>query len=283
MQKILLFTILIVFIYAFSIPEKKKENPSLSIPNDTIKKIENPVLKSFMLSGERIRFLIRNPEDKHGIVYFNLHDNENTAVAATDSIIAAHSGQFIELQFKGKRWIGGWHTPEKHFWFDPNRIFSDLGIAKTLRAYRSYSAYSKQEVKKLADFITDSLLKDAKMIIAVHNNVKGYSIEKYMPDSTFADDADTFYINPEQSPHDFFYVLDSNFYEFFKARNYNVVLQSDSTYEDDGSLSIYCAQKKIPYINVEAMEGHLVEQMKMLEVLQALIWCDTLCTWHLKE
>ena len=40
---------------------------------------------------------------------------------------------------------------------------------------------------------------------------------------------------------------------------------------DDGSLSVYCGMKKIPYINVEAQRGHLQEQIAMLKELQNLL------------
>ncbi len=226
---------------------------------------------SYVLSGETIRFFIRGQADSSTALYINLHDNENTCVAATDSIIAQYGGRFIELRFKGNRWVGGWLNPNRHFWFDPNRIYTQAGIDATLRAYRSYSPYSQIEVRNFAAFITDSLLANASIIVAVHNNQNGYNIEKYMPDSIFAADAARLYINPEQSPHDFFYVLDSSFFDFFSQNGYNVVQQSDSTYLNDGSLSVYCALKGIPYINVEALEGHLSQQIEMLEQVQQLL------------
>jgi aspartate-semialdehyde dehydrogenase len=100
--------------------------------------------------------------------------------------------------------------------------------------------------------------------------MKGYSIEKYMRDSIFEESAAKIHINKENSPHDFFYVNDPAHFEYFKNLGYNAILQSQEP-EDDGSLSVYCAQKKIPYINVEAMEGHFEEQLKMLEELQKLL------------
>jgi hypothetical protein len=125
-------------------------------------------------------------------------------------------------------------------------------------------------VAKLAQYILDSLLADAKFIVAVHNNMKGYSIEKYMPDSTFAESAAKVHFNTKKSPHDFFFVNDIKHFNYFKNLGYSAILQSAKP-EDDGSLSVYCAQKKIPYINVEVMEGHLKEQLKMLEDLQRLL------------
>ncbi len=226
--------------------------------------------KIYDLSGEPIKFLIRNPDDNSGIVYFNMHDNENTSVSAVDSMLTRYTGKFIELQFKGNRWIGGWMNDKKHFWFDPNRIYSDFGIFKTLQSYNSFTPENKKQVRIFSEYILDSLLSDANMIVAVHNNMKGYSIEKYMPDSIFEESAAKIHYDRKNSPHDFFFVNDPTHFEYFKNLGYNAILQSQKP-EDDGSLSVYCALKGIPYINVEAKEGHLEIQQKMLEDLQEIL------------
>lgn len=238
--------------------------------DSTVRKAVLVSEKVYNLSGEPIRFLIRNANDSSGIVYFNMHDNENTSVKALDSILTRYNGKFVELQFKGKRWIGGWMNQKRHFWFDPNRIYSDFGIFKTLQSYNSFTPENKKKVRIFSEYILDSLLSGANIIVAVHNNMKGYSIEKYMRDSTFEKSAAKIHINKKYSLHDFFYVNDPAHFEYFKNLGYNAILQSQEP-EDDGSLSVYCAQKKIPYINVEAMEGHYEEQLKMLKELQKLL------------
>jgi hypothetical protein len=43
-----------------------------------------------------------------------------------------------------------------------------------------------------------------------------------------------------------------------------VLIQNPTEVKDDGSLSVYCAQKNIPYVNVEAKEGETEFQYKML-------------------
>lgn len=245
-------------------------NPLLFSPETTQPKAVTYLEKTYNLSGENIRFLIRNPEDASGIVYFNLHDNENTCVVATDCILHHFRGKFIELKFKGDRWIGGFMNPNYHFWFDPNRIYSDFGIFKTLKSYRSFTAENKKKVRIFSEYITDSLLKGAEIVIAVHNNQKGYSVEQYLPDSIFEKSAAQIHYNKERSPHDFYFVNEYAHFRYFKHLGYNVILQSKDP-EDDGSLSVYCARKKIPYINIEAMEGHFEEQYEMLLELQLFL------------
>jgi hypothetical protein len=241
-----------------------------STPDSFVRNTVHLDEKIYNLSGEPIKFLIRNPDDKSGIVYFNMHDNENTCVTAIDSMLTLHSAKFIELQFKGNRWIGGWMNDKRHFWFDPNRIYSDFGIFRTLQTYNSFTPENKKQVRIFSKYILDTLLADAQMIVAVHNNMKGYSIEKYMSDSIFEESAAKIHYDKKNSPHDFFFVNDPIHFEYFKNLGYNAILQSQKP-EDDGSLSVYCALKKIPYINVEAMEGHLEEQKRMLEDLQKLL------------
>ena len=245
-------------------------NTLLFSPEIISPKAVSYIEKTYNLSGENIRFLIRNPDDETGIVYFNLHDNENTCVLATDCILNHFRGKFIELKFKGDRWIGGFMTPSYHFWFDPNRIYSDFGIFKTLKSYRSFTAENKKKVRIFSEYVTDSLLKDAEIVIAVHNNMKGYSLEQYLPDSIFAKSAAQIHYNKERSPHDFYFVNEYAHFRYFKHLGYNVILQSKDP-EDDGSLSVYCARKKIPYINIEALEGHFEEQYEMLLELQLFL------------
>jgi hypothetical protein len=262
--------------YHFPKITTKFETPKVVIDWDTIVRKVPTKTHVYQLSGEKVGFKIHNPQDEMGVLYYNMHDDENTAVEAMEKILLDHGGKFVELQFKGKRWIGGWMNAKRHFWFDPNRIYTDLGIYKTLRAYQSYNSYSRKEVKKLGQFITKELLKDAKMIVALHNNQRGYNILKYLKDSIFEEDAAMYYINKEHSPHDFFYIVDTALYDFVVSKGYNAVLQNPESVADDGSLSVYCANQGIPYVNVEAKKGHLKQQIEMIELLQEYIWCDTL-------
>ena len=228
------------------------------------------LVKNYVLNGEKINFSIRNPSDSTGTVFFNIHDDENTAVLATDSFLQQYPVKFIELQYKGKRHVSGMGSTGRYFHFDPNRIFSDFGVFQTLRVYRTFTTDNKKAVNKFAAFICDSLLNDAKKIVAVHNNSKGFSIKKYMPDSVYAKNAAEIHINENRNPTEFFYVIDSSHFEYFKNLNFNVILQGPQV-EEDGSLSVYCAQKGIFYINVEAKEENLSEQYEMLIHLKDLL------------
>jgi hypothetical protein len=70
---------------------------------------------------------------------------------------------------------------------------------------------------------------------------------------------------------DFVLTTDEKIFNHLKSKNINAVLQSHKVTTDDGSLSIYCSKKKIPYINIEAQHGHTAEQLRMLNALTSII------------
>jgi hypothetical protein len=73
------------------------------------------------------------------------------------------------------------------------------------------------------------------------------------------------------APGDFFYVTDQRFFDYLKARNFNVTLQDDAHVPDDGSLSVYFARRGIPYVNVEADTHHLREQIEMVRTAVQMV------------
>ncbi|MCY7347530.1 MAG: hypothetical protein LH614_15100 [Pyrinomonadaceae bacterium] len=204
-------------------------------------------------------------------LYFNMHDNENTAVEATKEIISKNGGTLIELQADGQRLIK-FSLNKKQYTFDPNRIFTDIGIKKTLDNYGDYAPEAQKEVSNFANKLAKDYFQNSKLLVAVHNNTEGnYSIKSYEKGQEFGNDAKLVFINPNTDADDFFFVTEEKFYKLFSEKNYNVALQDNEKVTDDGSLSVYCGYKKISYINVESEHNHLKEQVKMLEVLQDLI------------
>jgi hypothetical protein len=199
-----------------------------------------------------------------------MHDNENTAVEAAKEIIGKYGGTLVELQIEGERLIN-FSLEDKSFTFDPNRIFTEVGIDKTLKFKGAYTAKAKAETTKFAEKLKE-YLKNVRLVIAVHNNTnENYSIESYQTGGEFESEVKLFNINSEMDVDDFFYVTENSFFKFLKQKKQNVALQDNAKVTDDGSLAVYCAKNKISYINVESEHEHLSEQTKMLEVLQDLI------------
>lgn len=197
----------------------------------------------------------------------NVHDDENTSVVAGKIVIEQTGGRLIELTHSGRRNIR-FNLNGEQFAFDPNRIFSDAGIRDTLERQSTYSEAAHRAVKQFAtQWLEYFALDQQPNIIALHNNSEGsLSIHSYQPGGEHADAAVAVYVAAQRDPDDFFYVTDQRFFDYLKARNFNVLLQDNANVPDDGSLSVYFARKKIPYVNIEAESDHLNAQIEMVRV-----------------
>jgi hypothetical protein len=104
-------------------------------------------------------------------------------------------------------------------------------------------------------------------MIAIHNNSsENFSVLSYNNSSN----ATAVFVSKDEDIDDFYIVTDTSDYEYFKNMNLNVVLQSKDA-EEDGSLSVYCQQNQIPYINIEAEHGHLNKQIEMIKIVYDLV------------
>ncbi|CAM3002092.1 protein tyrosine phosphatase [Legionella worsleiensis] len=209
-----------------------------------------------MVGDERV--VVQQTVGKGEKTYVHVHRNEQTALKAAKAVIRKDGGSLITLIHSGGRTIV-FHLNNKRYEFDPNRIYTDNGIKKTLIHYSSYSPEAHREVKKLANKIKE-LLPDGK-IIAVHNN-SSYSLKDYLPGHELAKDAKAVHISPQNYFRNFYLVTKLSDYIRLKLQGFNGILQKPSA-TDDGSLSIFLAKSE--YINVEAGYDQLYEQIKMLE------------------
>ncbi|WP_095197641.1 protein tyrosine phosphatase [Legionella waltersii] len=192
-----------------------------------------------------------------GKTYVHVHHNEQTALKAAKTVIRKDGGRLITLVHSGGRNIV-FHLNDQRYEFDPNRIYTDIGIKKTLTQYSHYTPEAHREVKKLASQIK-ALLPEGK-VVAVHNN-SSYSLKDYLPGHELARDAKKLHMSPDNYFRNFYLVTKLTDYLRLKLAGFNGVLQKTSA-TDDGSLSIYLAKQE--YINVEAGYDQLAEQIKML-------------------
>ncbi len=199
------------------------------------------------------------------ITYFNMHDDENTAVKAAEQIVKQYGGRLIELKHRGTRNIK-FNLDGKKYEFDPNRVFSEKGIEETLRYYGNYSEAAHKEVSKFRDWLLKQYLDESKVIITVHNNTnESYSILWYQKGGKYESDAKKVNKAKGKDSDNFFFVTKEQDYNRLANLGFNVVLQNNEKVKEDGSLSVYWGRKKqTPYINVEAQHNHLDEQVKML-------------------
>jgi len=212
--------------------------------------------------------------DQPGPTYLNVHDDENTSVSAGKKILPQSGGRLIELVHSGKRMVA-FELDGQTYRFDPNRIFSPIGIRATLERNRNYSEAAHRAIEDFtARFIETFALNREPVIIALHNTGGGgLSINSYLTDGNKPNTANAVHVNPNRFAGDFFYVTDRRFFDYFRERDFNVTLQDDARVPDDGSASVYFARLGIPYVNVEADVKHLAEQIEMVRIAQQA-WRD---------
>lgn len=261
------FIILVLFIFSScSNTNNSKvlvEEASFAINDDEL--IQEEVIIKYALASDTVLFKFHESAQSN-ILYFNMHDDENTAVGAIESILDCNfNGRFLELIHTGERQVS-FKLNNEIFSFDPNRIFTPKGVKASLEKYGNYSEEASVIVQKFGEFIVNKLLKDTKIVVTLHNNSEdNYSIRNYENGEMYENDASEVFVNPKMDSDDFLYVTEENFFNLYKEKGYNVLLQNNETVTDDGSLSVYCGMNGIEYINVEAQHGHLSENIEMIK------------------
>lgn len=207
-----------------------------------------------------------------GPTYLNVHDDENTSVRAGKKILAQTGGRLIELRHNGKRFVV-FELDGQTYRFDPNRIFSPVGVRATLERTRNHSDAAQQAIEAFTTRFLETFALDREpVIIALHNTGGGgLSINSYLATGDKPTTACVTHVSTNRFAGDFFYVTDRRFFDYLQARDFNVTLQDDANVPDDGSASVYFARKGIPYINVEADVKHLAEQIEMVRVAREMI------------
>lgn len=226
---------------------------------------------AFKLGDDKIHVVVhRKPPAT--LTMINVHHDETASVQAGLASIKQRGGRLIEFVHPGARLVA-FRLDGKNYTFDPNRIFSDIGIKATLEKFGDWTPAGHETVKAFAaEYIRQFALDQEPVIIALHNTTDGiFSIKSYLPDGPHGSATAETYISPNRSPFDFFFATDKWFYDYLKARDFNVTLQDNANTPDDGSLSVYFARKGIPYLNIEAEINHLTEQIEMVHVAREMM------------
>ena len=229
---------------------------------------------TLMCGNATIIFKTRCEENLPRISFVHVHEDEITAVAAANWLLdTVRKGCFVTWQCQQDRFVH-FTLNDIPYRFDPNRIYTTAGIIATLKSNDEiYSATAADTVKAIADSFLKKYIDSNLLVIALHNNSErgGLSINSYKKGAVYGKDAKAVFVNPQLDADDFFYTTELSFFNFLRTKKYNVVLQDNVKVTDDGSLSVCCSGKKIPYINIEAQNGHLQQQKKMLKVVWELI------------
>jgi hypothetical protein len=155
---------------------------------------------------------------------------------------------------------------------DPNRMFSNEGAHRSLirlnpgaSAARVANALHQLNAGR-ESFVRRLLPGRGGLLVALHNNSRGYSIDTEIPLSVRHS------VKPGQDRHDFLLATDASDYALLESSPFNCVLQTAAPPPDDGSLSRLCARRGTRYINIEAALGRRGEQAAMLNfVLSRLV------------
>ena len=219
---------------------------------------------SYMLGNTEVKLNVLSSGG--GPTFFAPHSNETTAISAAKAAVQANGGRAFWLTHGGGRNIT-FKLEGKTYVVDPNRMFSDKGAKASLQKLSTSSPEAVKAVRGLAAFVLNKLFAGTvRPLVGIHNNTNGsYSAQSYKNGADKAS-AKEVYIHEGLDTDDFFFVTSKAVFETIKKKGFNVVLQA-SRIADDGSLSVFCQKKGVPYINVEAQEKHSGEQQKMLKVL----------------
>ena len=197
------------------------------------------------------------------IAFIHLHANETTALNAVRQFLERNKGSLFYVKHREERNIS-LVLNDSVFQFDPNRMFTSAGRKAHLSPY---SAAADSVVKMFANEIV-SELHSYHMIISVHNNTSSnFSISSYKKGGEFESEASRVYINRKMDEDDFVFTTDENIFDKCRKQKLNVVLQDNVRRTDDGSLSVYCSNVRLFYVNIEAEFGHADQQLKMLRFI----------------
>lgn len=228
--------------------------------------------KIFCKLGDRnIPIKILQYGNTKNIICINVHDNEATSVQAAKSVLEERGGTLIKIENKQQRIIR-FRLKGVAYSFDPNRIFSRVGIEQTLRDNRKISRDAINEVEKFAQRILQLLPDSSSCVIALHNNTEeAFSVRSYLPGRDREQDAKSVYTDSLQDVDDIILTTDSILYQKMAAEGYNSIWQDNEKAKKDGSLSIYYGERNRRYINIETQHGKLEQYMEMLQKLLTVL------------
>jgi len=215
--------------------------------------------KEFACAGIRFRIERKGRSKRR---YLLLHGDEETARGVLTAHLKKHSG-VAHLAAGNTRTV--YYNGVR---FDPNRIWSAEGAARNLKLLNPYAperdlANARWMLNRERGRLIEKLMPPrGGLLIALHNNSRGYSVETEIPISDRAALAD------KENPHEFFLCTDPADFVRLARSPYNVVLQDKAPQTDDGSLSRLAARLGVRYVNLEAGLGKADRQREMLEWLE---------------
>lgn len=238
--------------------------------NQPVKALVDSVI-IFPLGTNSCKLTFKGDQNRFA-TFIALHENETASVAAYLDIASSlpNTALFRINQF-GQRNLR-YKTNDNTYHFDPNRIFSLVGIKNTLLKLNPNVKSIPLEVEEGIQRFSDSLLSifrrelDSGYLVAIHNNTNNnFSVRSYVNSKNVI----ATYVNSDEDIDNFYIVNTLSDFEYFKSINRNVVCQREEGL-DDGSLSIYCTKNNIRYINIEVEMGNVNKHREMIQEVYSL-------------
>lgn len=228
------------------------------------------MVRTIILGSDSIRIIQQYGAAEDKVLFINVHEDEQTSIDAVEEYSTEQPVHFVRLAHQQTRRIE-FALKGKSYSVDPNRIYTRKGRKNTLKDGGVFSLKASRSVRRFAKEVL-SYLSERSVIIAMHNNTDvNYSIKSYLPGGDESQNTAEVYVNPNMDPDDFIYTTDKAFYDKLKDNEINVILQDNKKYVNDGSLSVYCGVRGIPYINIEAQKGHFDEQLRLIKEVMAIL------------
>lgn len=249
----------------FSQPESKDLNDNLPRYSPTEKTI------FYKLGDKNIPIRVLQYGEVRDIVCINLHSNESTSVQAAMSVLSSKGGTLIKID-NGDQRIIRFRFKGIAYGFDPNCIFSRIGIELSLKENGRSGSQPISEIEKFAQRLLMLIPKKLSCIIALHNNTDGdYSVKSYLPKGDRKLDAKAVYADSLQDEDDIAFTTDKVLFQKMADCRYNAIWQDNINARRDGSLSVYCGEKNIRYINIETQHGKTEQYADMLGKLLIIL------------
>lgn len=262
------FCTIFLLIFTFSVlsqPGSKDQNDNLPGYSPMEKTI------FYKLGDKNIPIRILQYGEVKDIVYINLHSNESTSVQAAMSVLSSKGGTLIKIE-NGDQRIIRFRFRGITYGFDPNCIFSRIGIELTLKENGRSDSQVIDEIEKFAQRLLMLIPKKPSCIIALHNNTDGeYSVKSYLPKGDRKLDAKAVYADSLQDEDDIAFTTDKVLFQKMSDYRYNAIWQDNINARRDGSLSVYCGEKNIRYINIETQHGKTEQYADMLGKLMIIL------------
>ena len=190
--------------------------------------------------------------------YLHIHGDENTAREVLTEHMAVQNGVAFLVKNSQRNFVLGGLS------FDPNRVWSHAGASANFRRLNPRASeadflYMLDELDNHRETLLHAILppKDG-LLIALHNNSQGYSVQDEVAISDQTNLADS------QNPHEFFLCTQPADYQILAGSPFNVVLQNRVPPTDDGSFSRLAAKLGVRYVNLEVALGNKPRQVEML-------------------